>query len=296
MTLLFPILHVCFILCVAQVLFGQVSQYFSAQRIMNPEVHSSLFALALNLLFGFVFVLGVGIPNFNGFGFAACPIVTTLVAYIQIMVLYVVYIRIQQLHKPCWNHAWDWNEITYPRIKTFCQLYFPAALGTASDFWRVAVIGAVAAKLGEEQVAIFNTSYRIMWIVLTAVNSMATASGINISIRLGKLNAAGAKQAGHVGAYMSLVFLLLVFGLVVRNIRALGRIFTNDASFLDSFEETKWPFSVTLLLMNLSVAIEKIPYSMGRTAIVFWMGCIASWGGTFFCAFTLEYGLYVLLI
>jgi MATE family multidrug resistance protein len=37
----------------AQVLFGQVSQYFSAQRIMNPEVHSSLFALALNLLFGF---------------------------------------------------------------------------------------------------------------------------------------------------------------------------------------------------------------------------------------------------
>jgi Na+-driven multidrug efflux pump len=117
-----------------------------------------------------------------------------------------------------------------------------------------------------------------MWIVLTAVNSMATASGINISIRLGKLNAAGAKQAGHVGAYMSLVFLLLVFGLVVRNIRALGRIFTNDASFLDSFEETKWPFSITLLLMNLSVAIEKIPYSMGRTAIVFWMGCIASWG------------------
>jgi Na+-driven multidrug efflux pump len=243
-----------------------------------------------------MFVLGVGIPNFNGFGFTACPIVTTLVAYIQIIVLYVVYIRIQQLHKTCWNDAWDWNEITYPRIKTFCQLYFPAALGTASDFWRVAVIGAVAAKLGEEQVAIFNTSYRIMWIVLTAVNSMATASGINISIRLGKLNATGAKQAGHVGAYMSLVFLLLVFGLVVRNIRALGRIFTNDASFLDSFEETKWPFSITLLLMNLSVAIEKIPYSMGRTTIVFWMGCIASWGGTFVHSSLNMDALYVLLI
>lgn len=32
--------------------------------------------------------------------------------------------------------------------------------------------------------------------------------------------------------------------------------------------------------MNLSVGIENIPYSMGRTTEVFWMGCIASWGGT----------------
>lgn len=119
-----------------------------------------------------------------------------------------------------------------------------------------------------------------MWIVLTAVNAMATAAGINISIRLGKLDPLGAKQAGHVGAAMSLLFLILVFGLVVWKIRALGMIFTQDEQFLNLFEATRWPFSITLFLMNLSVGIEKIPYSMGRTTIVFWMGCIASWGGT----------------
>ena len=128
---------------------------------------------------------------------------------------------------------YDCRFITLVPSYSHFQLLLVVALGMASDFWRVAVIGAIAAKLGEEQVAVFNTSYRIMWIVLTAVNSMATASGINISIRLGKLDATGAKQAGHVGALMSLVFLILVFGLVVWKIRALGRIFTNDESFLD---------------------------------------------------------------
>lgn len=112
------------------------------------------------------------------------------------------------------------------------------------------------------------------------VNSMSSAAGINISIRLGKLDAGGAKQAGHVGAGMSLLFLVLVFGVVASNIRAFGMIFTQDETFLDIFEATRWPFSITLFLMNLSIAIEKIPYSMGRTTEVFWMGCIASWCGT----------------
>ena len=145
-----------------QVLFGQISQYFSAQRIMDPEVNSSLFALVLNLILGLVFVLGIGIPKFDGYGFTACPIVTTLVVYIQMTVLYVVFIHIQRRHETCWG-GWKWTNVTAERVKTFCGLYFPAALGMASDFWRVAVIGAVAAKLGEEQVAVFNTSYRIMW-------------------------------------------------------------------------------------------------------------------------------------
>jgi MATE family multidrug resistance protein len=266
------------------VIFGQLSQYFAAQRILEPEVHSSLLALGANLVLGLIFVLGIGVPNntnFRGYGFAACPIVTALVVYLQIAVFYVVYIHIQRLHEQCWD-GWKWKEITRERIWTFSGLYFPSALGTTSDFWRVAVIGAVAAKLGEEEVAVFNTSYRIMWIVLTMVNAMSMAAGINMSMRLGKLDAVGARQAGHVGAIMSLVFLLLVFGAVAWNIRAFGMIFTQDETFLNLFAETRWPFTITLVLMNLSVAIERIPYSMGRTTEVFWMGCIASWGGTLF--------------
>jgi Na+-driven multidrug efflux pump len=159
-------------------------------------------------------------------------------------------------------------------------MYVPAALSTASDFWRVAVIGAVAAKLGEQQVAVFNTSYRIMWIALVLINSLATASGINMNIRLGKMDHLGAKQAGHVGVGLSAAVLVVLGVLIVTHVRFFGIIFTNDETFLSLFEGARWPFSVSLVLMNLAIAIEKIPYSMGRTNEVFWIGLVASWGGT----------------
>jgi len=61
-----------------QLAFSQLSQFFSAQRIMHPEVTASSVALVLNLVLGLIFVLGIPIPQWNGFGFEACPIVTAL--------------------------------------------------------------------------------------------------------------------------------------------------------------------------------------------------------------------------
>ena len=120
-----------------------------------------------------------------------------------------------------------------------------------------------------------------MWIVLVLVMAMSGASGINMSMRLGRLDHKGAKQAGHVGVAMAGSLCAIIGVLVCWQVRAFGRIFTNDQVFLDLLEETGVPFSITLVLMNLSVAIEKIPYAMGRTKEVFWLGLIASWGGKF---------------
>jgi Na+-driven multidrug efflux pump len=262
-----------------QILFGQLSQFFSAQRIMHPEVNSSTLSLFCNLIFGLIFVLGIPIPGWNGFGFNACPIVTTCVVYVQISTMWYIYIHKQRLHEVAWG-GWSWEEITWLRIKTFSSLYFPSAFGIASDFWRVAAIGMMAAQLGKEEVAVFNTSYRLMWIVLVCVMALAGASGIIMSMRLGSLDHAGAKQAGLVGVGLSSM-ICTVIGLVVwANIEAFGRIFTDDEDFLRLFREARTPFAITLILMNISIAVEKIPYSMGRTQEVFWMGFIASWGGT----------------
>ena len=106
-----------------QLAFSQLSQFFQAQRIMHPEVIASFVALALNLILGIIFVLGwhTSFIDFDGYGFTACPTVTTLVVYIQIIFFYVVYIKIQGLHETCWG-GWDLKEITWPRIKTFSDL------------------------------------------------------------------------------------------------------------------------------------------------------------------------------
>lgn len=247
-----------------QMLFSQLSQFFSAQRIMRPEVNGSSFALICNLAFGLFFVLGIPLKTFHGFGFQACPWVTTGVEYMQLLFVFFIYIKWQKLHEPCWD-GWNIKEITRERIKTFSELYFPAALGMASDFWRVAVIGAVAAKLGEEEVGVFNTSYRIMWIVLVMVMALSGASGINMTMRLGQMDHRGAKQAGHVGLAMACGVCTIIGLAVWSYIGAFGRIFTNDPIFLALFAEVRTPFCITLVLMNFSIALEKIPYSMGRT-------------------------------
>ena len=139
----------------------------------------------------------------------------------------------------------------------------------------------VAAGIGLKviSVAIFNTSYRIMWMVMILVNAVSSAAGIKMTIRLGKMNPLKAQQAGEVGIAMVVAVLVLIGGVLAWKIRLVGSIFTGDPEFLDLLEDSKWPFTLTLVLMNLSVALERIPYSMGRTKEVFWYGFIASWGG-----------------
>jgi len=260
------------------IIFGQLSQYFSAQKIMHPEVYSSAIGLFANLLFGLIFVLGWPIPSFDGYGFEACPAVTTVVTYVQLAFMLVVYVYYQKLHKECWP-GFKLKEITWARIKTYSELYFPAAFSTSSDFWRVAVIGSVAASLGESEVAVFNTAYRIMWIALIFVVSIAGAASINMSIRLGKMDPKGAKQAGDVSIGMAACMLSVLGVLILVRNRWFGLIFTNDEEFLALFQECALPFTISLVFMNMAVVIERIPYTMGRTKEVFWMGFIASWGG-----------------
>jgi len=258
--------------------FGQLSQYFSAQRIMHPDVYSASIGLFANLLFGLVFVRGWPIPGFEGYGFEACPLVTAVITYVQFAFMLVVYVHFQKLHEACWP-GFNFSEITWDRIRTFSNLYFPAALSSSSDFWRVAVIGYMAAALGEEEVAVFNTAYRIMWITLIFVASISSAASINMSIRLGKMDPMGAKQAGHVSIGMAVCMLFVLASLILFKSRWFGLIFTNNEEFLALFNDCRVPFTISLFFMNLAIVIERIPYTMGRTDEVFWMGLAASWGG-----------------
>jgi Na+-driven multidrug efflux pump len=118
-----------------------------------------------------------------------------------------------------------------------------------------------------------------MWIGRILVSALSTASSINMTIRLGRLDPNGARQTGYLGIAMSTgILVVLSAGIFLRS-DWFARIFTNDAVFLQMFEEARTPFAITLFLMNLAIAVQKIPYSMGRTNEIFWTGFIAGWGG-----------------
>ena len=151
----------------AQMVYSQVSQYLTAQRVMRPEVVASATGLAANLVLGLVLVLGWPIPGFVGFGFTACPNVTVVVVYIQLIMLGYYFVKTEHAKPPIEetlasvNTSFQWTSgFTWKRVHTFSRLYFPAALSLSSDFWRMGLVGAIAAKIGEREVGLFNASYR----------------------------------------------------------------------------------------------------------------------------------------
>ena len=264
--------------------FSQLSQFLSAQRIMKPEVTASLMAMLCNGILGIGLVLGIPFLGFDGLGFKACPLVTVVVVWCQCIFLYIYWLKRgdpSQASNPSigykqWLSSWT-EGITMERIRTFSALYFPAALASSSDFWRMGAIGAIAAILGEREVGLFNASYRILWITLIFVGALSGAAGIKIGLCLGKGDPAAARQAAAVGVGLALLFLLFLSTIVYFNTRMLGMLFTSDESYLDLFEECRWPFTCVLFFMNLAVGIETIPLSMGQTGEVFYAGFVASW-------------------
>ncbi|KAL7529914.1 hypothetical protein ACHAXR_003220 [Thalassiosira sp. AJA248-18] len=268
----------------AQLGFSQLSQFLSAQRIMKPEVISSLMALICNLFFGIVLVLGIPFIGFDGFGFEACPLVTVSIVWCQCLILYTYWFKYGDTSQPSNSDVHEnWASltegITMKRIRTYSALYFPAAFALSSDFWRMGVIGAIAATLGEREVGLFNASYRILWITLIFVGSLSGAAGIKIGLRLGNGDANAARQAAAVGIGLAVLFLLFLSTIVYFNTRMFGMLFTDDESYLDLFEECRLPFTFVLFFMNLSVGLETIPISMGQTGNVFYAGVVAGWLG-----------------
>jgi hypothetical protein len=141
------------------------------------------------------------IPGFSGYGFTACPIVTAVAEYVQLIVLIGFFWKYKQLHLACWPDAgWSWAHITKPRVREYLNFYVPAALSIASDFWRVSVIGGIAANYGSIMLATFNTSYRILWMCLVISGSLGGATSIKMARTFGLGRPSQAKQSATVRA------------------------------------------------------------------------------------------------
>jgi len=171
------------------------------------------------------------------------------------------------------------NVLTKKRIRQYINLYFPAALALASDFWRLAAIGAIAASLSRRDLGVFNASYRIMWLSLTIAGSLGTAIQVKLGIRLGAQLSKEAKSGINIGLRLT-IFILFILAFIVALIpRQIGKLFSNDEKILHAFENIRFPLAATVFFMNLAVVLERIPLACGRTRLVFIIGFIASWTG-----------------
>ena len=101
--------------------------------------------------------------------------------------------------KNAWPQSgWSLSNLSKKRVTEFYKLYVPSALAIASDFWRVTVIGVIAARQGLLEVAIFNVGYRFLWICLLFSGAVARAAGIKIAVVVGERNIKTAKYFAKV--------------------------------------------------------------------------------------------------
>lgn len=262
----------------ARLVFVQLEQFFQAQSILYPGVIVSVTVMFCNLILGLVLVLGVGVPGWSGFGFLACPSVTTAMEFLQVGLFLGVFCYIKQLHAACWPGL-SWSFITSERVQEYTRLLIPALLSTASDFWRMATIGAFAAHLGDIEVGVFNASYRILWICYTFTGALASAVSIRLGNALGAGDPAQAKFTSLVGCGIALI-LLGVLGLLVYYFpRLFAAIFSSDPLVHEMFESIRLPLSLVMVFQNLAILLEQIPVTMGRTSMVLAIGFVGSWLG-----------------
>lgn len=258
--------------------FSQLTTFLSSQRIVRPGAQCATLSMTLNLVFGLILVLGIPIPGWTGFGFVACPWVTTTVEFVQLGFLYFVYCAHKRLHVKCWP-GWSLKHVTRERVKLFLGQYIPSALSVASDFWRVSVIGVVAAQLGDVNIAVWNSSYRICWITLTFLGSLGGAMSTKLGHALGKGDAEHARRIAFEGITLAFSMALVLSVFIVLLPRQCAMIFSSDEVILEAFAEVRWPLATFVILMNLCVMTEKVPVAAGRSRAVFYAGLVGSWVG-----------------
>ena len=107
----------------ARIGVSQISSFFTSMRIMQPGMLTSVLAMISNLSLGLFFVLGFPVKGWSGFGFVACPIVTSTVEYMQLLVLWGVYWAALKLYKDYWpEDGWSMKYITTARIYEFSKV------------------------------------------------------------------------------------------------------------------------------------------------------------------------------
>jgi Na+-driven multidrug efflux pump len=63
----------------ARIIVQNLGGYFQGQKIIEPSSYAAFLGMFANLGFGLWLVLGKFVPDWEGYGFEACPIVTSSV-------------------------------------------------------------------------------------------------------------------------------------------------------------------------------------------------------------------------
>ena len=113
---------------------------------------------------------------------------------------------------------------------------------------------------------------------LIFIGSIGSALGVKVANFLGAGEVEGAKHTIVTALTISAVLLIVFASILLLLTAQIASIFTSDPEVIEKYKECALPLAITMLTMNGSVLLERIPLVCGRTSLVFWIGVVGSWG------------------
>jgi len=166
-----------------------------------------------------------------------------------------------------------------PRLWEYFSQALPSTLAIGSDFWRMSAIGLLSGTLGNKQVAVFNSSYRLAWLNLTIIGSFSSACTTQMSIALGKGDGHLCKKVKFVSILSCGIFLVVTTLATVYFVGDLAKIFSNDPEVIAMYVSVRWEMALMIFTMCYSIIFESLLYACKRSDLVFYAAMAGSWLG-----------------
>jgi MATE family multidrug resistance protein len=157
--------------------------------------------------------------------------------------------------------------------------YCPAATTIVSDFLCLSAVGLLAARQSPLNLAVFNSSYRILWLCQIFSGALASAICIQVGMALGGSRISDAKHPIKVGMTICIGIIFFMSAVVLQYPVALARIFSNDEDILQEFSDSRRSLAFTMVAMNVAIVLKKIVMNLGYTHQAFHAGVVGAWGG-----------------
>ncbi|EGG15363.1 multi antimicrobial extrusion family protein [Cavenderia fasciculata] len=231
--------------------FGNVlnvmQKYVQGQGLMMPSIYIGLALNAMNVLFNFVFVTGIG--SYSGMGYVGSALSTSI-----------------SLHEKSWfgwsRECWNWAG-----FKEYLKLGVPAMIQHASESWGFEILTIMAGLLDSTSLDAHSVTYNFTMLTYQIPSGIAIAVSVRVGQLLGSRNGTQARRASWVGFGITLVCMIIVAIVLFTSRFQLGYIYTHHQEVIDMVAEILPIAALFQIFDGAQTIFQGAVRGMGRTKI-----------------------------
>ncbi|MDH5377915.1 MAG: MATE family efflux transporter [Gammaproteobacteria bacterium] len=242
-------------------------------HLTRPYMYVSLFALLLNIPLNYIFIYGkFGLPEMGGVG---CGWATTVVLYIECLIMLVMTLSNKTFAHIPWQRAW--SKPQWEKISEILKLGIPIGFSLLIEASMFSLIALFLAQLGSTVVAGHQVAMSFASFLFMVPLSMSLALTIRCGFMLGKGHAHHARYIGYLGLAVTLGTATLGSSIILLFADQIAALYTTDESVRLLAVELLFFAAIFQFSDGLQVATAGILRGYKDTRFAFYVVLTAYW-------------------